>query len=122
MTGKVNKGKISDEVVAICAMNAVLKTEGVHSLAYGFTENISKNILGRDSTSMGIKISQEKEGIIVDVHVNVKYNAKIPVVAWDIQENVKKDVETITEEPIFQVNIHVQGIGFDEEANQKGIT
>lgn len=122
MTSKVNKEKISDEVIVFCAMNAVLKTEGVHSLAFGFSENITKNLLGRETPSKGIKISQEKEGIIVDVHVNVKYNAKIPIVAWDIQENVKKDVEAITDEPIFQVNIHVQGIGFDEEESQKGIT
>lgn len=115
MTSKINKEKIPDEIVAICAMKAVLRTEGVHDLAGGFTENISKSLLGREATSKGIKISQDKEGIIIDVHVNVKYNVKIPIVAWDIQENVKKDVEEITEKPIFQVNIHVQGIGFEED-------
>ena len=115
MTNKANKEKIPDEVIAICAMNAVLETDGVHDLVGGFTENISKNFLGRDATGKGIKISQEKEGIIIDVHVNVKYNVKIPIVAWDIQENVKKDLEKITEKPILQVNIHVQGIGFEED-------
>jgi uncharacterized alkaline shock family protein YloU len=121
LTNKMNKEKIPNEVIAVSAMNAVLKTEGVHDLAYGFTENLSKNLLGRDTLSRGIKISQEKEGVIIDVHVNVIYNVKIPIVAWDIQENVKKDVEKITEEPIFQVNIHVQGIGFDENESRKGI-
>ena len=120
MTNKTGKEKIPDDLVAICAMNAVLKTEGVHSLAGGLTESLSKNLLGKDTLSKGIKISQEREGIIIDVHVNVKYNVKIPIVAWDIQEKVKKDVEKLVEESIFQVNIHVQGIGFDEEEGRKG--
>lgn len=115
----MNKDKLSDEVVALCAMDAVLKTKGVHDLAGGFTENLSKNLLGRDTLSRGIKISQEKEGIIVDVHVNVQYNVKIPIVAWDIQGNVKRELEKITDEPIFQVNIHVQGIGFEEDESRK---
>lgn len=121
MTNKANKEKVSDEVVAISAINAVLKTEGVHDLASGFSENISKNLLGREIPYKGIKISQDKESIIIDVHVNVKYNVKISIVAWDIQENVIKEVEKITAKPILQVNIHVQGIGFEETESQKGI-
>lgn len=121
LTNNINKEKIPDEVIALCAMEAVLRTEGVHGLESGFTENLSKSLLGRDTLSRGIKVSQEKEGIIIDVHVNVQYNVKIPIVAWDIQENVKNDLEKITDEPIFQVNIHVQGIGFEEDESRKGL-
>jgi uncharacterized alkaline shock family protein YloU len=114
------KENIPDEIVAVCAMNAALKTEGVFDLASGFTESLSKNILGRESLTKGIKISQGKDGIVVDVHVNVKYNAKIPNVAWDLQENIKRNVEDLTNMPILQVNIHIQGVGFEEAENQKG--
>ncbi|HZK72064.1 MAG TPA: Asp23/Gls24 family envelope stress response protein [Clostridia bacterium] len=116
----LNKEKLPDDVIAICAMNAVLKTEGVFDLASGFTESLSKNILGRDTLTKGIKVSQEKDGIIIDVHVNVKYNTKIPNVAWEIQENVKSNVEDLTNLPILQVNIHIQGVGFEETESQKG--
>ena len=40
---------------------------------------------------------------------------KIPEVAWDIQENVKKEVEAMTEAVVKAVNIHVQGVHFTDE-------
>jgi len=111
--------KIPEEVIAICAMNAVLKTDGVFELAPGLTENLSRNLLGRDRLTKGIHISEEKNGLVVDVYINVRYNAKIPVVAWDIQENVKRKLEEITETPIHRVNIHVQGVGFDTQDHRE---
>ncbi|NCB41701.1 MAG: Asp23/Gls24 family envelope stress response protein [Clostridia bacterium] len=119
MTNKIIKEKVPDEILALCAMDAVLKTEGVFDLAGGFTESISKNLLGRELLAKGIKVSEDKEGIVIDVHINVKFNVKIPIVAWDVQENVKKDLEQITGQSIYQVNIHVQGVGFDEDDEAK---
>ena len=39
----------------------------------------------------------------------------IPSVAWEIQEHVKKEVESMTELPVAAVNIHVQGVHMPEE-------
>lgn len=102
--------KISDEVIAVCAVNAALKTNGVANLAGGFSNALSKNILGKELMSKGIKVSQSEEGVEIDVHIIVKYHAKIPAVAWDIQENVKNEVQSMTEIPVRAVNIHVQGV------------
>ena len=65
----------------------------------------------------GIKISQSDEGITIDIYVIVEYGVKIPAVAWDIQENVKKEVEDITDFPVKAVNIHVQGVRLKGEGN-----
>ena len=119
MSEKNGGDKIPAEVIAVCAMNAVLQTEGVFDMAAGFTQNLSKNILGRDPLTKGIRVSEEKEGLVIDVFVNVRYNTKIPIVAWDIQENVKRKVEEVTEMPIHRVNIHVQGVGFDTKEPQE---
>ena len=113
MSEKISGEKVPHEVIAVCAMNAVRQTEGVFDMAAGLSESLSKNILGRDPLTKGIRISEEKDGLVIDVYVNVCYNTKIPIVAWDIQENVKRKVEEITEMPIHRVNIHVQGVGFD---------
>jgi len=107
--------KISDEVIAVCAVNAALKTEGVAGLAGGFSNALSKNILGKELMSKGVKVTQSDEGVIIDVHINVKYRAKIPAVAWDIQENVKKEVQSMTELTVIAVNIHVQGVEIPSE-------
>ena len=40
----------------------------------------------------------------------MKYHARIPAVAWDIQENVKNEVQSMTGLPVRAVNIHAQGV------------
>ncbi|WP_027398577.1 Asp23/Gls24 family envelope stress response protein [Anaerovorax odorimutans] len=112
---KLGTLKISDEVIALCTMNATLKTEGISALSGGIGGSFSKNILGKDPLYKGIKVSQAEDGIIIDIHVIVTYGFKIPQVAWDVQENVKKEVELMTDADVKAVNIHVQGVHFLEE-------
>jgi len=109
--------KIADEVIAVCVLRATLKTSGVHALSGGLTDNLAKNLLGKDSTYKGIKINQNEEGIVIDVSIIVDYGIKIPSVAWDIQENVKNEVENIVDIKVLAVNIHVTGVFIDEEQN-----
>lgn len=106
--------KIADEVIAVCAVNAAVKTDGVASLIGGVTDIITKNILGKESISKGVKVNQNDDGITVDIFLVVKYGFQIPSVAWDVQENVKKEVETMTDKEVFSVNIHVQGVDVPE--------
>ncbi len=106
--------KISDEVIAICVLNSSLKTEGVHSLSGGLTDSLSKNILGKDPLYKGIKINQSDDGVIIDITIVVEYGVKIPDVAWNLQENVKKEVEEIIGVLVDAVNIHVTGVHFNE--------
>ncbi len=107
--------KIADEVIAVCVLRATLKTSGVHALSGGLTDNLAKNLLGKDSTYKGIKINQNEDGIVIDVSIIVDYGVKIPSVAWDIQENVKNEVEHIVDIKVLAVNIHVTGVFINEE-------
>lgn len=102
--------KISDEVIAVCVLNATLKTQGVFSLYGGLTDSLTRNILGKEPMYKGIKINQNEDGVVIDVSIVVDYGVKIPAVAWDIQENVKNEVEHMTELPVNAVNIHVMGV------------
>ena len=107
--------KFSDEVIAVCAANATLKTKGVADLAGDFTNLLSKSILGKELLSKGVKVSQTEEGVIVDVFVIVEYKVNIPSVAWDIQENVKKEITSMTGLKVNAVNINIQGVKMPEE-------
>lgn len=107
---KTSLVKISDDVIAICAANATLKTVGVADLSSGFSDTLSKNILGRDPMYTGIKVDQDEEGITIDVYVLVDYGSKIPEVAWDIQANVKNAINEMTELSVSAVHIHIQGV------------
>ena len=107
--------KVSDDVIAVTAGIAAAKVEGVASLVGGMTDNITKNIL-RMNVTKGVKISRSEEPdfFVIDIFINVYYGYKIPDVAWEIQENVKKEVKELTGETTKAVNIHVLGVEFKE--------
>ena len=119
---KIGTIKIADDVIAVCAVNATLRTKGVAGFSPVFSDNFSKNFFGKDPLYKGIKVSQGDEGIAIDIYVIVDYGVKIPAVAWDIQENVKKQVEEMTDSHVKAVNIHVQGVrlkGEGEPGNEQ---
>lgn len=117
MANENNNGiiRVSDEVVAVLAANATLKTKGVADLAGDFTNALSKSILGKELLSKGVKASQNEEGVIVDVFVIIEYKMNIPSVAWDIQENVKNEITSMTGLKVNAVNINIQGVQMPEE-------
>ena len=103
---------IPADEIALCAMDAVLATEGVASMAEAaISYDISQLLTG---TSKGIRVDQDKEKIRVDVYLNALFGYKIPQIAWDVQENVKREVEELTGKTVEAVNIHVQGVSFRE--------
>ena len=105
----------SDEVLAVCAVNATLKTEGVSNMAGGMYDALSKNVLGRESAAKGTKVSRSGEETAVDVSVIVDYGCNIPSVAWEIQENVKEELRHMVDVDVTAVNIHVQGVSMKSD-------
>ena len=115
----LSEEKFPDNVLAICAINATLRTKGVHSMTGDLTDSLSENLLGKELLSKGVKVNQEPDGVTLDVYVVLNYGSKIPAVAWDIQENVKKEVETMTDKHVKAVNIHVQRVKMPVKANER---
>lgn len=107
--------KVADDVLAVCAARAALETQGVFGFASAvFTDTISESILGKAPDSKGVRINQNEDEIVIDLYIIVRYGVKIPAVAWNIQENVKKAVEEFSGMKVKFVNIHIQGIHFNE--------
>lgn len=107
--------RISSEVVSIIASNAALEVEGVASLGGSLAGNISQ-VLGRKNPFKGIKVEvAENRNVNIDLHIIVEYGARIPDVAWKIQERIKQNVELMTGLHVEEINIHVQGVSFDKD-------
>ncbi len=106
---------VSDDVLAVCAINATLKTEGVAEMAGGITNIISKGIRRKELVAKGAKVTRNNENIEIDLHVIVSYGCKIPQVAWDIQDNVKNEIRSMTNLKLNAVNIHVEGVKRDDQ-------
>ena len=111
--------KIADEVLAVCAINAAMKVDGVAGFAGGLVEDFAENYLKIESTSKGVSLKQTDLGVILDLYINVLYGCKIPQVAWDVQNAVKAEIESMTERKVAKVNIHVQGVKTKENLKKK---
>ncbi len=116
MSEKQTLNKISEEIIGMAAMKAALSVAGVNHLSETLTDNITKKIAGKDTGTIGVKISKDNEGqTVIDIFIVADYGCKIPQLAWDIQSAVKEHVFKIANDKVSAVNIHVQGVALPKE-------
>ena len=84
---------VSEEVISTIVEKTVMSVPGVYDIPGGIIDGIT-NILGSKKTR-GIKVEINDKTITLDVYVIVEYGVKIPDIAWDIQDKVKKTLEEI---------------------------
>ena len=106
-----NEGvKISNDVIAIIAGVAVSEVPGVYGMSGGFAGGISEVLKGKKNLAKGIKVDSTETEAKIDVNIIVEYGSRIPDVAFEIQNRVKKAVENMTGLKVEKVNVHVQGV------------
>ncbi len=110
--------RIADEVVSIIAGLAATEIEGVASMSGGIVGGIAE-ALGRKNLSKGVKVEVGEQEAAVDLYLIVGYGSRIPDVAWNVQENVKKAIETMTGLSVVSVNVHVQGVSFPQQKEKE---
>ena len=102
--------KISSDVIAVIAGVAVSEVEGVYGMAGGFAGGITEVLKGKKNLAKGIKVDVDENKTKIDVNIIVEYGARIPDVAFEIQNRVKTAVENMTGLKVEEVNVHVQGV------------
>lgn len=105
--------KISNDVVAVIAGVAVSEVSGVSGMSGGFAGGITEVLSGKKNLAKGIKVEVEENVAKIDVNIIVEYGTRIPDVAFEIQNRVKKAVESMTGLKVEEVNVHVQGVNTD---------
>ena len=111
--------KISDDVVAVIAGVAVSEVPGVADMAGGFAGEISEVLSGKKNLSKGIKVEVGEKETKIDVNIIVEYGTRIPDIAYEIQNRVKKAVENMTGLKVLEVNVNVQGVSTTPEAHEE---
>ena len=114
--------KISDDVVAVIAGVAVSEVPGVARMAGGFAGGISEVFSGKKNLAKGIKADINENSAKIDVNIIVEYGSRIPDVAFEIQNRVKKAVETMTGLNVLEVNVHVQGVSTESKEEAQAET
>ena len=113
-----NNIQIANDVVASIAGMAASSVPGVAEMAGGFAGGISEVLSGKKNMSKGIKVDVTDNNVKIDVNIIVEYGSRIPDVAFEIQNRVKKSVENMTGLKTTEVNVHVQGVSAIKEDNE----
>lgn len=106
---------VSEEVISTIVEKTVMSIPGIYDINGGFIDGIT-NMLGTKRIK-GIKVEITEKAISMDIYLIVEYGVKIPDIAWDVQDKVKKTVEEMVGMPVTAVNIHIQGINFKKKNN-----
>ena len=104
------------EVIATIAGLAATEVDGVASMssqASGFAEMFARK--NNRNFTKGVRIDLNGSEVTVDITIVVDYGSPVPDVARNIQENVKKAIETMAGLEVHSVDIHVSGISFERE-------
>ena len=110
--------KIADDVAVIAGV-AVSEVQGVYEMSGGFAGGISEVLSGKKNLAKGIKVEINEKTTKIDVNIIVEYGTRIPDVAFEIQNKVKKAVETMTGLTVSEVNVHVQGVNTSNALTEK---
>ncbi len=115
-----NGGTITyaNEVLAIIAGVAANEIDGIAGMCVsgGLGDIIGKN----RNVTRGVKVEIGGEEAAVELFVIIEYGRPIQKLCHDVQENVRKAVESMTGLHVARVDVHVQGLSFEKEkkANQ----
>lgn len=102
--------KISDEVVEVIAGLAASEIDGIEGMSATLVGGITQMLSGKKNVSKGVKVSVGEESSTIDLYVVIRYGIKIHEVAKEVQENVKKSVESMTGLNVSAVNVYIQNV------------
>ena len=104
------------EVVATIAGLAATEVEGVSRMSSqngGLADMFSRK--NARNFTKGVRIDLDGNKVTVDITIVVEYGSPVPDVARNIQENVKKAIETMSGLDVHAVDVHVSGVSFERE-------
>ena len=109
----------ASEVIATLAGLAAVDVPGVAGMSGGFVDGLVE-LLGRRNLSKGIKVELGQKEVAVDAAIIVEYGKSIPEIAGMIQSGVKRAIESMTGLKVTQVNVRIQGLKLEAQAQPAG--
>ncbi len=103
----------ANEVIAVISGVAANEVEGIAGMC---TSGGIAEVFGRNKNiTKGVRVEIGSEEASVDLYVVVEYGTPIQTAALNVQENVRKAIETMTGLHVVRVDVHVQGVSFEKE-------
>lgn len=102
--------QVHNSVIAGIARIAALNVPGVSELSAGFAEGFATVFGTKKASERGVRIEHDGDFVSIHVHVVVEYGVRIPHVAWQVQNEVRRAVEQMTGKSVHNVRVLVQGV------------
>ena len=105
--------KIADDVIALISAFAAMEVEGVSGMAGDISmESVSKG--GMKRLGKTVKVDVTKEGVEVDLAIDLVYGYSIPETCSKVQNRVSSAIENMTGRKVKDVNVRVAGITMND--------
>ncbi|NLW23154.1 MAG: Asp23/Gls24 family envelope stress response protein [Tissierellia bacterium] len=101
---------IDDSVIATIAGLSAMESYGIVGMASQKATDGIFELLKRENLSKGVKVYTDGSEVVIDLHVILEYGIRISVVAENIIEKVKFNIENLTGLKVRNINVYVQGI------------
>ncbi len=118
-TNKVTKGNVTfNKNIILSVVNLAAKEiSGVSSLVANFGSAL-KRWFGNNYYE-GVKLTDNNGKLNVDVYLNVYYGYNVSEISYRVQENIKNSLSSMIDVEIDKVNVHVLGVDFIKEEEDK---
>jgi len=114
MPGKLNNKygaiNIDESVLENIAGLSAMESYGLVGMSSRKTTDGLVELLKKENLSKGVKVHTDGDKIVVDLYIVVQFGTKISVVANNIIDKVKYNIENLTGLKVEKVNINVQGV------------
>ena len=104
---------VSPNAISSIAYHAALQSYGVVGLTSKNIVDGLAHALVKDPT-YGVEIDYDGDNLIIDLYIIVEYGTRIKSVAASVSNTVRYQVEKALGMPVFEVNVHVQGLRISE--------
>ena len=102
----------ANEVIATIVSVATTEVQGISGIA---GSGPISGILGKGKSPRGVRVELVGGSVRVDISVTVDYGMPIQKVGRNVQENVRKSIESMTGLHVEKVDLHVVGVSFEKE-------
>jgi len=110
ITNSYGKITISKESIAMIAGAAAVECYGIVGMASQKLQDGLFQLIGLETINRGIVVDVQKNKVSIDMYIVVSYGTRIAVVAQNVIDNVRYQVEQMTGLEIEKINVIVQGV------------
>ena len=108
-------GKVSYQRSVVIQIIELAAKEIAGVASFGSSAGLALKSVFSKKFKKGIFLNFTEEGIETSVYLNALFGHSVNEVAYRVQENIKKSVESMTEYKIKRINVIIVGVKFQAE-------